>query len=187
MLNIIFLVGAWLPAVPAPAPACWIDPAHAAMEGRPSPLDSASVAFAGDAIKVCYGRPSMRGRTMLGGTDPFGRPWRLGANEATTLFVPVDVIVGDLAVPAGRYSLYTVPDSASAVLFVNRTDERWGVPINAGVRANDLGSTTAAVERTDVPVETLTMRLVPGDMGTVTLIVEWEQWRVRVPIRRATD
>lgn len=182
MITTLLLLGA---LVPAPhAHDCWVRGNPDRLASRPSPLDSASAAFAGSTIKVCYGRPSARGRTMIGGIEPFGQPTRLGANEATSISFPVAVRFGDVAAPAGTYSLYAIPSEGSWQLVLNRTVERWGIPINDAVRAEDAGTVTARVEQTAEHVETLTMRFEPQEGGSVHLVVEWERARVRVPISR---
>lgn len=157
-----------------------------ALSGRPSPLDS-SVAKLGDAeLKVCYGRPSARGRAIMGGLVPFGDPWRLGANEATTLHVPVTVRFGDLTLKPGVYSLYAIPGPKTWQIVVNASATRWGIPIGAPVRAQDVGAVTVTSELTDAPVETLTMRWESAGEGALVLITEWEKTRVRVTVRRSS-
>jgi len=71
-------------------------------------LDSAQVSIGGQVLKVCYGRPSVRGRQVAGGLVPYGEPWRLGANEPTTLHVPFTADIGGVRVEPGSYSLYVV-------------------------------------------------------------------------------
>ena len=81
------------------------------LQGRASPYDSATVAVAGTALKVCYGRPSSRGRTMIGGEHvPYGELWRTGANEPTTIHTPIPVSIAGVDLEPGSYSLYTIPD-----------------------------------------------------------------------------
>src|ERR671914_95434 len=80
------------------------------VESRQSPLDSLTVMIADQPVKVCYGRPSSRGRTMLGGAHvPYGKLWRTGANEPTIFYAPVPLTVAGIKVSPGVYSLYTVP------------------------------------------------------------------------------
>src|SRR5207249_7129364 len=62
---------------------CWIRGPADKLAERPSPLDSSAVQLGGGTIKLCYGRPSARGRKVMGELVPFDQPWRLGANEAT--------------------------------------------------------------------------------------------------------
>ncbi|NIU19704.1 MAG: DUF2911 domain-containing protein, partial [Actinobacteria bacterium] len=92
-------------------------------EGRVSPLDSITFQVDGDPVKLCYGRPSARGRTMIGGPDvPFGRLWRTGANEPTMIHTTVPITVAGIAIAPGSYSLYTVPG-----------EERWEVVVNRSI------------------------------------------------------
>jgi hypothetical protein len=164
---------------------CWTRAAAKELASRASLLDSA-VARLGDAeLKVCYSRPSARGRVIMGGLVPYGEPWRLGANEATTLHVPVAVRLGDVTLQPGVYSLYAIPGAKTWQIVVNSSATRWGIPIGADVRAHDVGTVTATGERTDAPVETLTMRLELAGEGAVALVIEWERTRVRLPIGRA--
>jgi DUF2911 family protein len=167
----------------APNRGCWTRAAPAELSSRASLLDSI-VAPLGDAdVKVCYSRPNARGRVIIGGLVPLGEPWRLGANEATTLHVPVAVRLGDVNLKPGVYSLYAIPGPKAWQVVVNDSATRWGIPINGGVRARDVGAITVPSEPTDAPVETLTMRLEPAGEGALALVIEWERTRVRVPIR----
>ena len=185
----VMLFGAALASQPAllqanaPDPACWTRVARAELSSRVSPFDS-TIAPLGDAdVKVCYSRPSARGRVIIGGLVPLGETWRLGANEATTLHVPVAVRFGDVNLKPGVYSLYAIPGPKAWQIVVNDSATRWGIGIGAGVRARDVGAVTVPSERTDAPVETFTMRLEPAGEGALALVIEWERTRVRVPIR----
>jgi hypothetical protein len=191
-LALSALLGALLTggsASPGPAAtaagSCWFRGERADLAKRVSPLDSA-VAMMGDAeIKVCYGRPSARGRVIMGGLVPFGEPWRLGANEAATLHVPVAVRFGTVSLKPGIYSLYAIPGAKTWQVVVNDSATRWGIPINAAVRGRDVGAVTVPTQPTDSLVETLTMRLDPASDGTLTFVFEWEHTRARVKIERA--
>jgi len=153
-----------------------------AIAQRPSPLDSVQLSVDGAAIKVCYGRPSLRGRTMVGGVNPFGQPWRLGANEPTRLFLPFAAEVAGVRVEPGEYSLYVVPQQTSWEVHVNKAVDRWGIPIDEKVQAQDVGKGAVPVETLSQPVEELTMQLVAGSPNE--LVVEWGTARVRIPIRK---
>lgn len=168
-------------------PACRIMGAADQVAHRVSPFDSASVEIGGGTVMVCYGRPSARGRTIMGGLVPYGEPWRLGANEATTIAVPFALDIGRVRVAPGTYSLYAIPGASTWMIVVNRNAARWGIPIDSTVRAQDLGVDTIAVEKVDgQPIETLTLRFGPPSGGATELIVEWEKTRVRLPIRKAS-
>ena len=153
---------------------------------RLSPLDSATVDLGGAAIKICYGRPAARGRVIMGGLVPFGEPWRLGANEATTIHLPVAAVIGHVRLEPGVYSLYAIPGQATWQIVINRKASRWGIPIDSTVRTQDLGVDTVNVEKVDgQPIETLTLRFSPPAGGATELVIEWEKTRVRIPVHRA--
>lgn len=166
---------------------CWIRGPVDKLAERPSPLDSVSVEIGGGTIKLCYSRPSARGRKVMGGLVPFDQPWRLGANEATSIHVPFAAQLGGVRVEPGTYTLYAIPGASKWQLVVNRRIQRWGVPIDNEVRAGDVGASTVATESLDAPVETLTLKFTPAAGNATELVVEWEKTRVRIPIRRASD
>jgi len=85
-----------------------------------SPRDSVKAIFAGKTVTVNYGRPSARGRKIIGGVVPYNQIWRTGANEATTLNTEADLVLGGLMIPRGTYSLYTIPSKTSWQLVVNK-------------------------------------------------------------------
>ncbi|HEX9487044.1 MAG TPA: DUF2911 domain-containing protein [Gemmatimonadales bacterium] len=165
---------------------CWIRGPADKLAERPSPLDSISVQLGAGTIKLCYGRPSARGRKVMGELVPFDQPWRLGANEATTINVPFAAQLAGVRVEPGTYTLYAIPGASKWQIVVNRGVQRWGVPIDTEVRAKDVGSGTATTETLGAPVETLTLKFAPGQGNATELVVEWEKTRVRIPIRRAS-
>lgn len=155
------------------------------LEGRKSPLDSVTFTLDNKPIKLCYGRPSARGRTMLGGQVPYGKLWRTGANEPTIFFAPVALKVAGIKVPAGTYSLYTEPGQTEWVVIVNRSISQWGEESNytKEVKAQELGRARVKSEALKTPVETFTIKAESaGDKGT-SLVLEWEKARVRIPIQ----
>ena len=165
------------------------------LEGRASPLDSVTFRVAGQEVKICYGRPSARGRTMLGspgvegagsqmGVVPFGKIWRTGANEPTLLRTPIALLIAGVRVPAGTYSIYTVPDEAEWEIVVNRSYSQWGQEgfYTDEVRAQEVGRGKVSSERTDSHVETFAIRAEDLSDGNVHVILEWERTRVRVRI-----
>jgi hypothetical protein len=153
--------------------------------GRKSPLDSISFTVANQPVKLCYGRPSSRGRLMLGGKNvPYGKLWRTGANEPTIFFAPVPLSVAGLQVPAGVYSLYTVPGPKEWEIIVNRSISQWGEESNYTdeVKAQELGRAKLKSEALTAPVETFTIRPEPTKADAKALVLEWEKTRVRIPI-----
>lgn len=154
------------------------------LTARTSPPDSAMGTLGGAEVKVCYGRPSARGRQIMGSLVPFDQPWRLGANEATTISLPVAAHLGNVALKPGVYSLYAIPGTKSWQLVANASAERWGIAIDDKVRAQDVGTITVPVEQTQAPVEMLTIRLQPAGANTLSLVIEWERTRVRATLKQ---
>ena len=154
-----------------------------ALAERPSPLDSVTLRLGDGEAKLCYGRPSAAGRTVVGGMDPFGQPWRLGANEPTTLHLPFPATIGSVELAPGSYSLYAIPEAERWTIVVNANTQRWGIPISPEVRSADLGSFMVTPTSTADHVETLTFRF-EGDGGRGELVYAWERTTLRIPIQR---
>ncbi len=153
------------------------------LEGRASPLESASAEVGSATVMVCYGAPSARGRTMIGGDDvPYGEFWRTGANEPTMIHLTAPANVAGVQLEAGSYSLYTRPGNDEWDLFLNRSIDRWGIPINAEVRAEEIGQATLPREQPEDHVETLQFRFEDVSGSQATLVLEWENYRVRIPV-----
>ena len=94
----------------------------------PSPRKMAMVDLQGTTIHISYGAPSLRGRKMLGDKDPYGKVWRLGANEATSFETSGAVMVGGTNVPAGKYTLFALPTADSWTLVISKKTGEWGIP-----------------------------------------------------------
>ena len=165
---------------------CWIRGPADKLAERPSPLESIAVQVGGGSIKLCYSRPSARGRKVMGGLVPFDQPWRLGANEATSIHVPFPAEIAGVRVEPGPYTLYVIPGASSWQIVVNRAVQRWGVPIDDEVRARDVGAGRVTPEPLGAPVETLTLKFAPAAGNATELVLEWEKTRVRIPIRRTS-
>jgi hypothetical protein len=116
-------------------------PAALAQGGKPllSPAATASVTLAGKTVMIHYNQPSLRGR-QLGGPEivPWNKVWRTGANPATSLMTPVPLHIGALLVPAGSYTIYTLPNPGKWMLIVNKQTGQWGTVYNMD---QDLGRT----------------------------------------------
>lgn len=170
--------------MPAPAPAACIVMGMKT-EGRGSPLDSLSFKVGTADVKVCYGRPSAKGRTMIGGEAvPFGKLWRTGANEPTMIHTTGPLVIAGVAVPAGSYSLYTVPGAKSWQVIVNKSITQWGHEgrYTPEVKAQEVGTGTVPSEATTTPVEQFTITGQPGLRGSTDLVLTWEKTKVVIPI-----
>ncbi|MEJ2503660.1 MAG: DUF2911 domain-containing protein, partial [Gemmatimonadota bacterium] len=153
------------------------------LEGRSSPYDSTTIGLGDGVAKVCYGRPSLRGRTMIGGDAvPYDTLWRTGANEPTTIHLSGPATIAGIDVEAGAYSLYTVPRAGDEwTLIVNRSTSQWGheSQYTPDVRAPEVGRAAVQHETLDAPVELLTFRPMEDGSG---VILEWQNSRVHIPI-----
>ena len=159
------------------------------LEGRLSSLETASASFGDVMVKVCYGAPLRRDpndaevtREIMGALVPYDAPWRMGANEATAIYLSAPASVGGVALDAAAYSLYATPTMGDWTIHINSVNERWGIPINADVTANDVGSFTVAPGMVDEAVDQLRYTFEDAD-GGVDLVMEWEQTSVRIPFR----
>lgn len=184
-LGLLALAGTTAPIAAQDASPCFVRGAtlEAAAE-RPSPLLAVAISMGDATGTACYGAPSARDRTVMGGLVPFGQPWRLGANEATAVHLPFGGTIGGVAVDAGSYSLYAIPTADSWEFVVNRNVERWGIPITPEVRAGDVGSFTRSAQQLDAHVETMTLRWESHGENMGHLVLEWERTRVDIPIHR---
>lgn len=117
-----------------------------AANARVSPLTTVVSTIDGNDLSVAYSRPSVKDpktgevRKIWGGLVPWGKVWRTGANEATILTVAKPIKLGGFDLPAGKYSLFTVPSEMGASqLIVNKRTGQWGVPYNeAAEKENEL-------------------------------------------------
>lgn len=174
-------LGVWAAAGAAPAQAQELACSpQADVADRASPYDSVSLTVGDGMAKVCYSRPSLRGRTMIGGDAvPWGRVWRTGANEPTTVHLNVPASIAGIDVEPGQYSLYTVPmEGDTWTLIVNASTSQWGHESQyPGVQDQDVGRTDVTAEALAEPVETMTLRAGEGE-----LILEWQNTRVHITI-----
>lgn len=151
---------------------------------RPSPYDSVKFSIHEQVAQICYGRPSARGRTMLGGNLPYGQLWRTGANEPTIIHLSFPATIAGMAVQPGSYSIYTVPTAAEWTVVVNRSITQWGHEnrYTEEVKAQEVGRATVASEKLANYVEMFTIRPEPVGENGVDLVLEWENTRVRIPV-----
>jgi hypothetical protein len=184
-VMVVLALSAAEPPAPAPTLADTACPSrNVPLQGRKSPLDSVTFTVGNKPVKLCYGRPSASGRTMIGGLIPYGKLWRTGANEPTIFFTPIQLTVAGLKVPPGTYSLYTVPGDREWEIIVNRSVSQWGKEdqYTDEVKAGEIGRAKVKSEPIAKPIETFTIRSEPAGSEAI-LVLEWERTRVRVPVR----
>jgi hypothetical protein len=147
---------------------------------RPSPAASATCDLgAGKTIKTNYSSPRTKGRKIYGELVPFGDVWRTGANEATTFVASADVMVGGKSVPAGSYTIFTVPNADKWTLIVNKKTGEWGIPYK--YESDELARVDMKVSKLPSPVEIFTIAYAKSG-GGCTMHIDWETTRASVDL-----
>jgi len=147
---------------------------------RPSPPAKAEVVLKGKTITIDYSRPYAKGRKIIGGIVPFNQVWRTGANEATTFTTPIDLTVGDAKVPAGTYTLYSLPSANGWKLIINKQTGQWGTEYD---EKQDLARVDMQTGKTAQPVEQFTISFQKKGDDAATLVMEWENTSASVAVK----
>jgi hypothetical protein len=147
---------------------------------RPSPAANAQCKFSdGKSIKVNYSSPRAKGRKIFGELVPFGEVWRTGANEATTFLTDANLSIGGKDVPAGNYTMFTVPAQDKWTLIINKKTGEWGIPYK--YEGDEQGRYDMSVSKTPGPVENFTITF--HEMGTgCHMYLDWENTRATIEI-----
>ena len=151
-----------------------------AQEKRPSPPASATCKFAdGHSVKVDYSSPRAKGRKIYGGLVPYGEVWRTGANEATSFVTDTALTIEGKDIPAGSYTIFTVPNADKWTLIVNKKTGEWGIPYK--YQSDELARADMSVSKTSGPVENFTISF--HEMGTgCHMYLDWENTRATIEI-----
>jgi hypothetical protein len=136
-----------------------------------SPPAETAVTINGKQIAIKYAAPSMRGRKIFGGLEPYGKVWRAGANAATALHTDADLQIGNLAVPKGDYTLFVWLDPEQWQLIVNKQTGQWGLSYD---QSQDLGRVPMKMSKPSAPIETYKMTLANEGASSGLLKLEWE-------------
>jgi len=145
-----------------------------------SPPGEAAVKFDdGKTVTIKYSRPSMRGRKIYGDLVPYGKVWRTGANAATSLTTDTALDIGSTMIPAGSYTLYTLPGEKSWQLIVNKQTGQWGTNYDPG---QDLTRIPMKVGQLPSGLEVFTIALDKTGAKSATLKLEWDLTNVSVSI-----
>jgi tetratricopeptide (TPR) repeat protein len=134
-------------------------------------------------VEVDYSRPNKNNRDIFGGLVPFGKTWRTGANRPTRIKFSADVKLGDKAIPAGEYLVYTIPNANEWTIILSKD-------LNAQSVADykqgaDAARVTAKPMALAMPVETFTIGLEDLRANSATLYLEWD--KTRVPVKLTTN
>jgi hypothetical protein len=153
-----------------------------AQSGQPplSPPETATVSLNGKTITVNYGAPSVRGRKIVGGNVvPYDQVWRTGANTATSFVTQGNLRVGSVTVPAGSYTLYTLPGASQWMLIINKQTGQWGTEYH---QEQDLARIPMKGATLSSPQEKMSISFERTRGNTTELHLRWENSDESVPI-----
>ena len=149
-----------------------------AQQKRLSPHETVSAAIGGNRVTIVYGRPyttkpgTTEARKIWGGLVPYGKVWRMGADEATLLITEKSLAIGDTTVPAGAYTLFLLPnEDGTAKLIFNKEIGQWGETYD---QSQDLARVDLAKGALDTPVDQFTVKIAKGDGGAGVIKIDWE-------------
>jgi hypothetical protein len=147
---------------------------------RPSPPATADVTLKGKKVSIDYSRPSLKGRRVGKELAPYGEVWRTGANEATALNTEIALTIGGVKVPAGKYTLYSLPSEGTWKLIINKETGQWGTKYD---QSQDLARIDMKKSALPNSVEQFTISFSKTAEGTADLNLDWENTRVSVVVK----
>lgn len=150
---------------------------------KASPEQTVALKQGGKDITVTYSRPSKKGREIFGGLVPYGKIWRTGANEATSFITKNELIIGGKLLPAGEYTLWTIPERDKWTVIFNSKQYGWGVSFDGEASREpeaDVLKVEVPVESTGAPVEMFTISF---NEAIPAMEMAWEQTKISVPIK----
>ena len=145
----------------------------------PSPGRKAAVTLGTTTVSIDYGAPSAKGRKVMGEVVPYDTWWRTGANEATSFETTGDLMIGTLRVPAGKYTLVTLPSASTWQLVVCKHTGQWGTD---RFEADDLGKVAMTKATLPSPQEQMSITFENTSGKKTQLHIKWETADVSVPV-----
>ena len=146
---------------------------------RPSPLAIASIRYKDNYIKITYSQPQRNNRDIFGQLVPYGKVWRTGANEATEITTTKEIQINNFRLPAGTYSLFTLPEKDQWTVIINSDVGLWGsYNYNAD---KDVVRFVVPVQATDQTYEPFTI-MFDHRNDVADLLLLWDKTRVSIPI-----
>ncbi len=145
-----------------------------------SPTVTVNQGFSTSFIKLKYSRPSVKGRVIFGDLLPYGKLWRTGANEATTLTFGEDVSLDGHPVTAGTYALYTIPGKTEWKIILNKGVDNWG-PSGFDKSAN-VATFSVPVHLLESPQETFRISIEDMTNNSCSIVLAWSDVSVRIPV-----
>ncbi len=143
-----------------------------------SPPANVAATIAGRRITIDYYAPSMHGRKIMGELVPFGEVWCTGANWATKITTEAPLQMGTLKLPAGSYSIWTLPNAREWMLIINKRTGQFHRDYDS---STDFGRTKMDLKTLSAPVETFRIELRSGGGNKGTLALDWETTEASIP------
>lgn len=147
---------------------------------RPSPTAITAIRYKDSYVKITYCQPRKRGREIFGKLVPFGEVWRTGANEATEITLTKDVFIKGTLVPAGTYSIFTIPGKESWTIILNKDLGTWGA-YNYNVKLDFLRFDVAVQTNTEV-YEAFTIQFDHRN-SVADLLLLWDKTKISIPFQ----
>jgi len=174
--SVLIAAAVLLSALPAPA-----------QRQRASPHETINGTINGSRVIISYGRPYTKDprsgdmRQIWGKLVPYGEPWRMGADEATSIMFDLPMVIGDTTIPAGTYALYFIPDEKgpSHLVFSSHV-AKWGIPVDT---SHDVAKVEVKQETLDTPVDQFTIGISRNPAGGGTLKWSWEKTQYSVDFK----
>lgn len=151
----------------------------------PSPTQTIKEDFALSSIELTYSRPSAKGRVIFGDLVPYGKIWRTGANVATRVTFGEDVKVGGVAVKAGAYALYSVPNANEWEIILNKGVNNGG--LNGYKESDDVARFKVKPMALGQAVEMFTMQVANQTANSADIQISWEKTAVNIPVAADID
>lgn len=184
-LAVCLFLLAWAPLTPETARAQLVydDPVFEWKDNRdpeaprPSPNTFVGLQIGSTRVMIAYGSLGVKGREIFGSLLPYGVLWRTGANEATTITFTGDVLIEGHDVPAGTYSLFTIPDEQEWTIIFNKENNQWGA-FGYKEKEDVLRITAPAQEAPFRENLAFGFEQVDPDGFSASVVLNWEKTRV---------
>lgn len=143
---------------------------------KASPPEIAQGKFNGAAVTINYSSPSVKDRAIWGELVPFGKVWRAGANEATTIETDKDLMIEGQKLPAGKYAIFVIPEKNEATIIFNKVWKQWGS--NGYKDAEDVLKVKVKPQVRNQQVEQLVYSFTPKE-----IVLSWDNWDIPFKVK----
>ncbi len=175
-IAIIFLIAATACGQRKPT-----TPQEAPVGNRKSPIAIASIMYENTYLKVVYGQPYRRGRTIFGEWEPYGQVWRMGANEATEITITEPILMNMNVIEAGTYALFAIPNENTWTVILNNGLGQWGA-FDYNEKLDEIRF-EVPVQKLENPIEAFNIEFSELSGSSTQMTISWDVVKVEIPIR----